>query len=120
MDHDELVTDRAAMGQRDGRHGPGEGGAPGSGAPARDVIFTPLRFRNLTVRNRVFRSNLAGRFANYDGSGTRALITFEEQFARGGVGAILSSHVPVHARGRVLPHYATIERDADIPFWRAL
>ena len=34
-----------------------------------DVIFQPLKFRNLTVKNRLFRSNVSGRFDNYDGSG---------------------------------------------------
>ena len=29
-----------------------------------DLIFTPLKFRNLTVKNRIFRSNISGRFDN--------------------------------------------------------
>jgi len=85
-----------------------------------DVIFEPLRFRNLTVKNRIFRSNIAGRFDFYNGSGSQARINFEEKFAKGGVGAILSSHVPVHIRGRILPNYATIDSDERIPFWRRL
>jgi 2,4-dienoyl-CoA reductase (NADPH2) len=85
-----------------------------------DAIFEPLVFRNLTVKNRVFRSNISGRFDNYDGSGTQARINWEVKFARGGVGAIISSFVPVHPRGRIIPNYATIDRDERIPFWRAL
>jgi 2,4-dienoyl-CoA reductase (NADPH2) len=85
-----------------------------------DVIFEPLKFRNLTVKNRIFRSNVAGRFDNYDGSGSQARINWEVKFACGGVGAILSSFVPVHIRGRIVPHYATIDRDERIPFWRRL
>ena len=85
-----------------------------------DVIFEPLRFRNLTAKNRIFRSNIAGRFDFYNGSGSQARINFEEKFARGGVGAIISSHVPVHIRGRILPNYATIDSDERIPFWRAV
>jgi 2,4-dienoyl-CoA reductase-like NADH-dependent reductase (Old Yellow Enzyme family) len=85
-----------------------------------EPIFTPLHFRNLSVKNRIFRSNIAGRFDHYDGTGTQARINFEEQFARGGVGAIVSSHVPIHHHFRVLPNYATIERDDSIPFWRRL
>jgi 2,4-dienoyl-CoA reductase (NADPH2) len=85
-----------------------------------DVLFEPLRFRNLTVKNRILRSNVSGRFDNYDGSGTRARINWEEKFARGGVGAIVSSYVPVHVRGRILPNYATIDRDERVPFWRAV
>src|SRR5215510_14859442 len=83
-----------------------------------DILFAPLAFRNLTVKNRLFRANIAGRFDFYNGSGSQARINFEERFARGGVGAILSSHAPVHGRGRILPNYATINCDERIPFWR--
>jgi 2,4-dienoyl-CoA reductase (NADPH2) len=83
-----------------------------------DVLFRPLAFRHLTVKNRLFRSSISGRIDNYDGSGTPARIAWEERFARGGVGAIISAHVPVHIRGRILPNYATIDRDERIPFWR--
>jgi 2,4-dienoyl-CoA reductase (NADPH2) len=85
-----------------------------------DVIFQPLAFKNLTVKNRVFRSNISGRFDNYDGSGNPVRINWETKFARGGVGAIISSFVPVHPRGRIIPNYATIDRDDRIPFWRAV
>ncbi len=85
-----------------------------------DLLFEPLRFRNLTVKNRVFRSNISGRFDNYDGTGSQARINWEVKFARGGVGAIISSFVPVHPRGRIIPNYATIHDDDRIPFWRAV
>jgi 2,4-dienoyl-CoA reductase-like NADH-dependent reductase (Old Yellow Enzyme family) len=84
------------------------------------AIFEPLRFRNLTVKNRIFRSNVSGRFDNYDGSGNQARINWETKFAKGGVGAIISSFVPVHLRGRIVPNYAMIDNDARIPFWRAV
>jgi 2,4-dienoyl-CoA reductase-like NADH-dependent reductase (Old Yellow Enzyme family) len=85
---------------------------------ADDVLFRPLAFRHLTVKNRIFRSSISGRIDNYDGSGTPARIAWEDRFARGGVGAIISAHVPVHIRGRILPNYATIDRDERIPFWK--
>ncbi|HEX8475575.1 MAG TPA: NADH:flavin oxidoreductase [Pyrinomonadaceae bacterium] len=85
-----------------------------------DVIFSPLKFRNLTVKNRIFRSNISGRFDNYDGSGNQARINWELKFARGGVGAIISSFVPVQMRGRIVPNYACIDSDKRIPFWREL
>jgi 2,4-dienoyl-CoA reductase-like NADH-dependent reductase (Old Yellow Enzyme family) len=83
-------------------------------------IFEPLAFRSLTARNRIFRSNVSGRFDNYDGSGTQTRINWELKFARGGVGAIISSFVPVTLRGRIVPNYAMIDRDDRIPFWREL
>ncbi|MBL8220158.1 MAG: NADH:flavin oxidoreductase [Bryobacterales bacterium] len=85
-----------------------------------DPIFTPLAFRNLTIKNRIFRSNISGRFDNYDGSGNQARINWETSFARGGVGAIISSFVPISIRGRIMPNYATIHTDERIPFWREL
>ena len=84
------------------------------------VVFTPLQFRHLTVKNRVFRSSLAGRFNNYDGTGTRIHVNWDLKFARGGVGAIISSNAPVHPRGIIVPNYAHIDRDETIPFWREL
>jgi 2,4-dienoyl-CoA reductase (NADPH2) len=87
---------------------------------AYDAIFSPLQFRTFTVKNRILRSNVAGRFDNYDGSGAQARINWELKFARGGVGAIVSSFVPVHPIGRILPNYATIDSDARVPFWREL
>jgi 2,4-dienoyl-CoA reductase-like NADH-dependent reductase (Old Yellow Enzyme family) len=85
-----------------------------------EPIFQPLKFRNLTVKNRIFRSNISGRFDNYDGTGNQARINWEVKFAKGGVGAIISSFVPVHLRGRIVPNYAMINTDRTIPFWRAL
>lgn len=83
-------------------------------------IFKPLEFRNLTVKNRLFRSNVSGTFDDYNGHGTNARINWEEKFARGGVGAIISSFVPVAVRGRILTRYAMIDDDNKVPFWRTV
>jgi 2,4-dienoyl-CoA reductase (NADPH2) len=84
------------------------------------VIFSPLRFRNLEVKNRLFRSNVSGTFDDYNGHGGNARLNWEEQFARGGVGAIISSFTPVTVRGRIMIRYAMIDHDDKIPFWRAI
>jgi 2,4-dienoyl-CoA reductase-like NADH-dependent reductase (Old Yellow Enzyme family) len=84
------------------------------------IVFEPLKFRTLTVKNRVFRSSLAGRFNNYDGTGSQTHINWDLKAARGGVGAIISSNAPVHPRGHIVPNYAHIDHDRTIPFWREL
>ena len=68
----------------------------------------------------MLRSNVAGRFDNYDGSGTRTRINWEVRFARAGVGAIVSAWSGVDRRGMVVPGFASIDRDDRIPFWREL
>jgi 2,4-dienoyl-CoA reductase (NADPH2) len=87
---------------------------------ADSVVLESLHFRNLTLKNRLLRSSLSGRFDNYDGSGTQTRIDWDVRFARGGVGAIISSNSPVLPRGLIVPNYAHIDRDDRIPFWREL
>jgi 2,4-dienoyl-CoA reductase-like NADH-dependent reductase (Old Yellow Enzyme family) len=89
---------------------------------AEDVIFTPLKIgKQFETKNRIFRSSISGKFDNYDGSGpTQARINWEERFARGGVGAIITSYVPVASHGRILTNYAMIDRDERIEDWARL
>jgi 2,4-dienoyl-CoA reductase (NADPH2) len=81
-------------------------------------IFEELQLNCLTVKNRLLRSSISGRIDNYNGSGTPARVKFEEMFAKGEVGAIISSHVPIRIDSRVLPNYATIDCEERIPFWK--
>ncbi|MFL5063075.1 MAG: NADH:flavin oxidoreductase, partial [Xanthobacteraceae bacterium] len=83
-----------------------------------DPIFQPIKFPHLEVKNRIFRSSISGRFDNEDGSGTQTRINWEEKFARGGVGAIITSFVPVTLGGRIMANYATIHSDNFVPFWK--
>ena len=83
-------------------------------------LLEPLAFRNLTVRNRVLRSSIAGRFDNYDGGGSDARISFETRFARGRGRRdhllLRPGRRPRTDRSRLLGD----RRDERIPFWREL
>jgi 2,4-dienoyl-CoA reductase (NADPH2) len=83
-----------------------------------ETIFRPLRLGPLTVKNRILRSSVGGRFDNYDGSGTQVRIDWDAKFARGGVGAVIASNAPVDSRGLMVPGYAFIDSDRTVPFWR--
>jgi len=85
-----------------------------------ELIFSSIKFRCFSVKNRIFRSNLSGMFDDYNGHGGNARLNWEEKFAKGGVGAIISSFVPVSVRGRILTRYAMIDDDNKIPFWKAV
>jgi 2,4-dienoyl-CoA reductase-like NADH-dependent reductase (Old Yellow Enzyme family) len=84
------------------------------------LIFSPLKFRHLEVKNRLFRSNLSGMFDEYNGHGGHTRLNWEEKFAKGGGGCIISSYTPVAVRGRILVRYAMIDNDDKIPFWREI
>jgi hypothetical protein len=79
--------------------GVAENPAPTSVATARGVL-APLAMRNLTLRNRVLRSSISGRFDLEDGTPTQTRLNWETLSAEGGVGAIITSYVPVLMSGR--------------------
>ena len=81
------------------------------------VIFNPLKFRNLEIKNRIIRSNISGMFDDYNGHGGNARVNWETKFAKGGAGCIISSYTPVTVKGRILTRYAMIDDDDKIPFW---
>jgi 2,4-dienoyl-CoA reductase-like NADH-dependent reductase (Old Yellow Enzyme family) len=96
------------------------GAIPRTSSADHQEIFQPLKFRNLRIKNRLVRSSISGTFDDYDGHGTGARLAWEESFAAGGIGAIISSFVPVTIRGRILTRYATIDDDDKVPFWRSV
>ncbi|MGI9410286.1 MAG: NADH:flavin oxidoreductase [Hyphomicrobiaceae bacterium] len=95
-------------------------GAHAATATTSPTVLSPLNMRNLSLKNRVMRSSISGRFDNEDGSLSQTRINWETMFAEGGAGAIISSYVPVLMSGRIIAGYATIHSDEFIPLWAQL
>jgi 2,4-dienoyl-CoA reductase-like NADH-dependent reductase (Old Yellow Enzyme family) len=89
-------------------------------ASTKDPIFQPLTINTVVFKNRIFRSSLGGRIDYYDGSMSEARIAWDKHFARGGVGAIVSSNAGIRADGIAVPGYASIDHDRTIRSWRVL
>ena len=53
-----------------------------------DVIFEPLKWRNIEIKNKIFRSSISGRWDNEDGSLTQVRVNWESRFAQGGVAKV--------------------------------
>jgi len=97
----------------------GTGSRAPSGATPRGVL-APLVMRNLTLKNRVLRSSISGRFDHEDGTPTQTRLNWETLTAEGGVGGIITSYVPVLMSGRIIAGYATIHEDRLIEPWSAI
>lgn len=83
-------------------------------------VLAPLTMRNLELKNRVMRSSISGRFDYEDGTPTETRRNWETLYAEGGVGAIITSYVPVLMSGRIIAGYATIHEDRLIEPWSAI
>jgi len=76
---------------------------------------SPLRFRSLQIKNRVFRASRSHPAAVE--SGWRSL-DWELEYARAGVGAIVSARAEVRAPGGLGPDALTIHGDESISRWQ--
>ena len=83
---------------------------------ANSVIFTPVTINNVQFKNRILRSSVGGRTANYDGTVTDVWKNFEKRFADGGIGGIISTTFHVN-KDRVSPlQYPSIADDRYVPY----
>lgn len=79
-------------------------------------IFTRVKINNVWFENRILRSSVGGRTANYDGTVTDVWKNFEKRFADGGIGGIISTTFHVN-EDRVSPlQYPSIAKDSYVPY----
>ena len=74
-------------------------------------IFTPFTIKNITFKNRLLRSSIGGRTANYDGTVTDVWKNFEKRFADGGVSGIISTTFNVNKYRQTPLEYPPISED---------
>lgn len=84
------------------------------------LLFAPIRFGRLEVRNRLIMTGMAGHMAPADGSVTDREIAFYERRARGGVGLAVVGAAYVHPGGRFSNDQLGIHTDAHIDGYRRL
>lgn len=79
-------------------------------------ISKPFRINNVEFKNRILRSSVGGRTANYDGTVTDVWKNFEKRFADGGIGGIISTTFHVNEY-RVSPlQYPSIAHQRYVPY----
>ena len=88
-------------------------------APALPLLFTPVRLRGVTARNRVVVSPMC-QYSSVDGGPTDYHLVHLGRFALGGAGIVFCEETAVEARGRKSHHCAGIYHDAHIPGYRRI
>lgn len=75
----------------------------------------PFAIKGVEFRNRILRSSIGGRMANWDNQPTELFKNFEKRFADGGVGGIISTTLGVHERRKGPFQYPSISHDRFVP-----
>lgn len=84
-----------------------------------DVLFTPLRLRNVTLPNRLVRSATYEGWGDPQGVPRAGLTDMYLELARGGVGTIVSGFVFTEWQGRAMhPGQCGMDDDAKVEPWR--
>lgn len=75
------------------------------------MLLEPHTIGPVTFRNRIIRSSMGGRMAEYDGTVTSVWKNFERRFVDGGVGGVISTTFDVNKRRESPPQYPPITDD---------
>jgi 2,4-dienoyl-CoA reductase-like NADH-dependent reductase (Old Yellow Enzyme family) len=84
------------------------------------MLFEPLSFNGLHLKNRLVRSATFEKRADEDGFVTEFLIELYEELTLGGVGLIITGNALVHPSGRSIPQMLCIHSDIYIQGLRKL
>ena len=80
-----------------------------------NAIFDKVSIGNLEFKNRILRSSVGGRTANWDGKATEIWKNFEKRFASGGIGGIISTTLNVDETRKSPMQYPSLAQDKYVP-----
>lgn len=86
---------------------------------AQTRLFSPIRLRGMTARNRIVVSPMC-QYASVDGGPTDYHLVHLGRFAMGGAGIVIFEDSVVEARGRTTTHCAGLYDDALVPRYRRI
>ncbi len=73
--------------------------------------FSPIRIKNLEIKNRYVMSPMETKQANQDGSVSDGLVEYYRRRAKGGVGLVIVEAAYVHPTGKGFKTQLAIDRD---------
>lgn len=85
-----------------------------------EALFSPVKLKNMEVKNRLFMSPMSTNFANPDGSVSENIIYHYASRAKGGVGLIITEVTMVEPIYKYISHTLTLQDDSFIPGWKKL
>lgn len=83
-------------------------------------LFSPFRFGNLELKNRIVLPPMATNFAGEDGTVNHRHIAYYVRRAKGGAGYLTFEHTGIRKDGRAFPQMALIDSDDKIPSFKRL
>lgn len=78
-------------------------------------LFSPLKMKNLTLRNRIIATGHLTHFANTDGLVSSRMIEYYETRARGGIGLIITESMAVHPNTAQSQYVVRLHDDSVLP-----
>jgi len=85
------------------------------------ILFTPLKLRNITLKNRVIRSATYEGLGDPNGFPSAELTTMYCDLAKGGAGAIITGFIFISQASRAMqPGQCGIDDDHKIDAWKAI
>ncbi|MGA0031697.1 MAG: NADH:flavin oxidoreductase/NADH oxidase [Burkholderiales bacterium] len=88
-------------------------------SPDSPLLFTPIKLRGITARNRIVSSPMCQYASDDGGPETWQLVNFG-RFAMGGCGIVFTEETAVEARGRKTHHCAGIYHDSHVAAYRRI